>query len=393
MRKHSSENQAHLDVVSRPGNCSEATELGDEKSSLALIAAAIAWGDMVLVVNDLDSSIGGYLLQSARAVDQASISFMAVNARGLICLVIDEAKRESLGVPFAPQRGEQRTQGRFCVSIESSLGVSTGISASDRAQTIRVAAQPDAQSSDLIQPGHVFPLVPRGPLTDHCGMAEIAVELSKGAIAPSPSVVCQVLDDDGEVASTEYLLTLSKRFDLPVVRVSDVVRKHCEARPLVRRASSIHVGTDGIQTQIIRYASLSTDEEFIVFADGSADSTQVMQLHCCRGVSCIDLLMGVGHDLSMLRDSLSRGEGNTGVLYVVQVAKARAGSNQGMHGTLVAALRCAQICLDLQVTSLSSLSHWLLPHAKEFALLGIEVLDPSSHVLPTQQAAAQLAMR
>lgn len=345
----------------------------------SMVTAALAWGDAILVVDDLRVRGGGYLLQSAHGVDQRSVSFMAVNARGLICLVVDEPRREVLGLTYAPQRGGHRHQGRLCVSVESSTGVSTGISAADRAQTIRAAARAQAQPRDLIQPGHVFPLVPRGPLTAYAGMAEVAAELSAWVTGDATAVVCQVLDEAGELADEEHLLALADRFELPVIRTSEAVRMHCQRNPLLRQGASVQEWIGGRKSELIRYTSGDASDELLVSLELPRSRGQARTLHCLRGLSSFDLLKGGGRGVAAPVTSQQPTGQPCRSLSVMQMGQTVRTPQEDTHAALVTAIRCAQICRDLGTTSLSAVSDWLSPFANEFALQGIAMpeLRPS----------------
>lgn len=178
----------------------------------------------------LDAGALGYVTQpAAHAVDR-SIAFMARSACGLVCLALPAERCDRLGLR-PPRRGAPLT-----VTIEARTGVSTGISAADRARTIRVAVDPAAEPRDLVRPGHVVPLRAHEDGVLACAAApEAALELAALAGAPAGAVLCAVLDERGEVATGDALAAFAGRHRLPLVRVDDVVRRRLRERQTVAR--------------------------------------------------------------------------------------------------------------------------------------------------------------
>jgi 3,4-dihydroxy 2-butanone 4-phosphate synthase/GTP cyclohydrolase II len=180
-------------------------------------------GGMVIVCDDPDRENEGDLCMAAEFVTAKAITFMACQARGLICLSLPEERCDELDLPLmVPARNGSDTTG-FCVSIEAATGVTTGISAADRARTIQVAVDPAACAGDLVRPGHVFPLRarPRGVL-ERRGQTEAAVDLTRLAGLTPGGVLCEVMNDDGTMARGSQLLTFSRRHTLPVVTVDEI---------------------------------------------------------------------------------------------------------------------------------------------------------------------------
>jgi 3,4-dihydroxy 2-butanone 4-phosphate synthase/GTP cyclohydrolase II len=180
-------------------------------------------GGMVIVCDDPDRENEGDLCMAAEFVTAKAITFMACQARGLICLSLPEERCDELDLPLmVPSRNGSDTTG-FCVSIEAATGVTTGISAADRARTIQVAVDPATCAGDLVRPGHVFPLRarPRGVL-ERRGQTEAAVDLTRLAGLTPGGVLCEVMNDDGTMARGPQLLAFSRRHTLPVVTVEEI---------------------------------------------------------------------------------------------------------------------------------------------------------------------------
>jgi 3,4-dihydroxy 2-butanone 4-phosphate synthase/GTP cyclohydrolase II len=158
-------------------------------------------GKMVVVVDDPERENEGDLVVAAQFATPDAVNFMATHARGLICLCLTEERCEQLGLPQMTQRNEARLGTAFTVSVEAREGVTTGISAADRAHTIEVAIDPASTPHDLVQPGHVFPLRARdGGVLVRAGQTEAAVDLARLAGLVPAGVVCEIMNEDGTMA-------------------------------------------------------------------------------------------------------------------------------------------------------------------------------------------------
>ena len=186
----------------------------------------LAAGRMVVLCDDAERGGEGDLLIAAGRAGAEEVNFMAKEARGLICLALAAERADALGLAPIGTRGNSRLGDASMVSIEARDGVSTGISAADRARTIAVAADPASRAEDLVQPGHVFPLRARpGGVLEREGRIEAAVELVAAAGAGPAGVLCQVMRDDGRMARGEDLERFAERHGLAIVRVSEVIAR------------------------------------------------------------------------------------------------------------------------------------------------------------------------
>lgn len=200
--------------------------------------AAIRAGEMVIMVDDEDRENEGDLVLAADKVTPEAINFMATHARGLICLAMDGSLIDRL--ELAPMvRDNQASLGTaFTVSIEARHGVSTGISARDRATTIRAAIADDARPSDLVSPGHVFPLrARRGGVLVRTGQTEGSVDLARLAGCKPAGVICEIMKDDGEMARMPELEEFAARHQLVLCSVADLIAYRLERERIVRRKS------------------------------------------------------------------------------------------------------------------------------------------------------------
>jgi 3,4-dihydroxy 2-butanone 4-phosphate synthase / GTP cyclohydrolase II len=180
-------------------------------------------GGMVVVCDDPDREDEGDLCMAAELVTPEAVAFMACHARGLICLALPEERCDELDLPLmVPGNAGTEITG-FTVSVEAATGVTTGISAADRARTIRVAVDPGSGPADLVRPGHVFPLrARRGGVLERRGQTEAAVDLTRLAGLTPGGVLCEVINDDGTMARGRELESFCRRHDLPVVTVEHI---------------------------------------------------------------------------------------------------------------------------------------------------------------------------
>ncbi|MEO5640561.1 MAG: 3,4-dihydroxy-2-butanone-4-phosphate synthase [Sphingomicrobium sp.] len=194
------------------------------QASVARAIDRLAGGGMILVTGD-DLRGGDIdLVVAARFADAAAVNFLALHARGLICLALRPEQALRLGIALLNSSSERQSGRPFGQSIEAREGVSTGISAADRARTIAVAIDPKSSSSQLVSPGHVFPLIVRsGGVRERPGAAEAAVELCHRAGAGEAAVMSAVLRDDGGTARAEDIAALLADHDIPAVSVAEVV--------------------------------------------------------------------------------------------------------------------------------------------------------------------------
>jgi 3,4-dihydroxy-2-butanone 4-phosphate synthase len=200
---------------------------------VARAAGELAAGRMVLLRDDRERGGEGDLLIAAEFADAAAVNFMTIEARGLVCLALSAERCEALGLEQIGPRGNSSSLGdSSMVSIEAREGVTTGISAGDRARTIAVAVDPSSGPDDLVQPGHVFPLrARRGGVLERPGRIEAAVELAGEAGLGGATVLCQVMREDGRMARDADLETFAARHGIAILTVSDVVARRRAAAP------------------------------------------------------------------------------------------------------------------------------------------------------------------
>jgi len=209
-------------------------------------------GKMVILVDDEDRENEGDLCMAAELVTPAAVNFMALYGRGLICLALDEEIVSRLDLPMmsAPGRNGPPLGTAFTVSVEARAGVTTGISAADRAHTIKVAIAPETRPSDLVTPGHVFPLkARRGGVLVRTGQTEGAVDLARLAGLRPAGVICEIMNEDGTMARMPDLERFAAKHDLLILTVADLIQYRLQTERLVRRVAERPIRLDATGTE------------------------------------------------------------------------------------------------------------------------------------------------
>jgi 3,4-dihydroxy 2-butanone 4-phosphate synthase/GTP cyclohydrolase II len=223
-----------------------------EHRSIALVQQAIddiRRGKMVILTDDEDRENEGDLVMAAEKVTPEAVNFMAKEGRGLICLSLAEAQIKQLNLPLMVTDNTSSFQTAFTVSIEAAHGVTTGISAADRALTIRTAIRADARPADLARPGHVFPLRARnGGVLVRPGQTEGSVDLSRLAGLHPSGVICEIMNDDGTMSRRPQLERFAKKHKLTLVSVADLINYRLTRERVVRRVGQTTVERPGVGT-------------------------------------------------------------------------------------------------------------------------------------------------
>ncbi len=201
-------------------------------------------GKMVILVDDEDRENEGDLCMAAEKITAEAINFMATHGRGLICLSLTPDKVDALDLPLMVDNNTSPFETGFTVSIEARCGVTTGISAADRATTILTAVRDEARPTDLVRPGHIFPLRARkGGVMVRTGQTEGSVDLARLAGLRPAGVICEIMDDDGTMARMPSLEKFSQRHDVGIVTIADLVEYRMRKESFVRRAAETTVPT------------------------------------------------------------------------------------------------------------------------------------------------------
>jgi len=245
-------------------------------------------GRLIVVVDDEDRENEGDLTAAAEKITPEMINFMAKHGRGLICLTLTEERCEHLRLPMAAETNTSVYGTAFCQSIDAAVGVTTGISASDRARTIQVAIDPGTQPADLARPGHVFPLrARRGGVLVRAGQTEASVDLSRLAGLVPAGVICEIMNDDGTMARVPELAEFCRAHGLRMVTVAEVVRYRLRHERSVRRVAESPVATPYGEFRMIAYHCEFEDEGHIALVKGevATDDEVLVRVHsrCLAG--------------------------------------------------------------------------------------------------------------
>jgi 3,4-dihydroxy 2-butanone 4-phosphate synthase/GTP cyclohydrolase II len=214
-------------------------------NAIESVIADLRAGKMVIVVDDADRENEGDLILAAQSVTPEAVNFMAKHGRGLICVPTTSERLTQLGIERMVRQNRETFKTDFQVSVDASRGISTGISAPDRAETIRIMADPTAVPEDLVQPGHVFPLRARpGGVLQRAGHTEAAVDLIKLAGCRPIAVICEILNEDGSMARLPNLTKFARKHRLMICTIADLILYRRTREKLVERMEVVKMPTD-----------------------------------------------------------------------------------------------------------------------------------------------------
>ncbi len=293
--------------------------------SIGLVESALAdirKGKMVILTDDEDRENEGDLVMAAEKVTPEAINFMATHGRGLICLSLTEERIQQLNLPLMVQENTSPYQTAFTVSIEASRGITTGISAQDRARTIRAAVAPNAKPSDLVRPGHVFPLrARRGGVLVRTGQTEGSVDLARLAGLFPAGVICEVMNPDGTMARRPQLQRFAQKQALTLLSVADIIRYRLRHERLVHRVAELPFDrSDGGHFQAIAYSSDVDSQVHVALVKGSISGSAPVLTRVHRACLAGDVLGSASCDCgAQLQQALKRvAEEGRGVIVYLQ---------------------------------------------------------------------------
>jgi len=242
-------------------------------SSIKEAIVDIRSGKMVILVDDEDRENEGDLCMAAQFVTPEAINFMAKHGRGLICLTLTEEHADKLGLFPMVRDNRSRFGTAFTVSIEAKRGVSTGISAADRATTIQAAIADDVQPEDLVSPGHIFPIrAKRGGVLVRTGQTEGSVDLARLAGLKQAGVICEIMKDDGTMARMSDLEIFAKEHKMKIITIADLIEYRMRHESLIRRAASATLPTRyGGEFKVIVYENDVDEMKHIALVKGEID--------------------------------------------------------------------------------------------------------------------------
>jgi len=293
----------------------------------------IKTGKIIIIVDDETRENEGDLAIAAEKVTPAAINFMAKHGRGLICLPIIGQRLDELGIPLMVQENTSQNCTAFTVSVEAKKKVTTGISASDRAQTIKTVLAPDSKPDDLARPGHVFPIrAKNGGVLVRAGHTEAVVDLARLAGLYPAGVICEVMNEDGTMARLPELEILASKYDFKIVTITDLIAyRRCHEK-LVQKVAEARLPTKYGKFIAVAYKSsvAATEHVALVKGDISGDEPVLVRVHsaCLTGEVFASLRCDCGDQVRMAMQSIAK-EGRGVFLYMRQE-----GRGIGFHNKL-----------------------------------------------------------
>ncbi len=284
----------------------------------------LAAGELIVVVDDEDRENEGDLILAADRVTPEAINFMARYGRGLICVALTAERCDALDLPLMVDsaRNTATHETAFCVSVEAREGTTTGISAHDRAATVRVLVDPETRPEDLRRPGHMFPLRARdGGVLKRAGHTEAAVDLARIAGQTPAGVLCEIMDDDGRMARLPRLTAFAREHGLAMLTIADLIAFRLRSEKLVERVAGPRLPTEYGEFRIYAYRNRVTGEEHVALVMGEIDPEQpvLVRVHsqCLTG----DVFHSARCDCGAQLDTALRRiaeEGSGVLLYLLQ---------------------------------------------------------------------------
>jgi len=260
-------------------------------SPITEIIEEIRQGRMVVLLDDEDRENEGDLVMAAQYVTPEDINFMSKHGRGLICLTLTEERGKQLNLSPMVARNGTKMGTNFTASIEAAEGVTTGISAADRAHTIQTAVHVNARPMDIVSPGHVFPLIAqKGGVLVRAGHTEAGCDIAKLAKLDASAVICEILKDNGEMARLPDLLDFAAKHDLKVGTIADLINYRSQTESLVKRVAERLIETAYGPFQLIAYQESIANQTHLALIKGdiAADKSVLVRVH--EPLSVLDLL-------------------------------------------------------------------------------------------------------
>ncbi len=304
-------------------------------ASIAEALADIKAGRFVIIVDDEDRENEGDLTIAAEAVTPESINFMTIHGRGLICMPVTGHRLDELKIPMMVANNQEKFGTAFTVSVEAKEGVTTGISAADRARTVQTIVNSASRPEDLVQPGHIFPLRARdGGVLVRAGQTESIVDLARLAGLYPAGVICEIMNDDGTMARMPDLEFVAAKLGLKIISVADLISYRLRHDKLVHRAAEAKLPTrHGDFTAVAYRSDVDADQHTaLVMGDINGDEPILVRVHseCLTGDVFGSLRCDCGEQIAAALDSIAE-EGCGVLLYMRQE-----GRGIGLHNKLKA---------------------------------------------------------
>jgi len=283
---------------------------------------SIARGEIIVVVDDEDRENEGDLVCAAESATSEIINFMAKFGRGLICLPLEAKTVERLNLPLMVNNNNATLGTNFTVSIEASVGVTTGISASDRAKTIKAAINPNAKIGDIRSPGHVFPLLAcDGGVLRRAGHTEAAVDLARMAKMIPGGVICEIMNEDGSMARVPDLIKFANHHKLMIITIKDLISYRKKNETLVVKKAEAFLPSKFGEFKVVGFQSMLDDSDYVALVKGSweEDEPILVRVHseCLTGDVFGSFRCDCGPQLHAAMEKV-QSEGKGVILYLPQ---------------------------------------------------------------------------
>jgi 3,4-dihydroxy 2-butanone 4-phosphate synthase/GTP cyclohydrolase II len=278
-------------------------------------------GHLIIIIDDEDRENEGDLMVAAEKVTPEIINFMTRNGRGLICLPLTKQRLDELQLPLMVRENTSRFETAFTISIDAKEGVTTGISAYDRARTVLVAIDAKTKPSDLVRPGHVFPLQAReGGVLARAGQTEAAVDLARLAGLSPAGVICEVMNEDGTMARMPQLEKFSEKHRIPVLTIADLIQYRMRHESLVRKIDEADLPTKHGHFRVYVYEDTIHQENHIALVKGTIDQGEpiLVRAHsqCLTGDTFGSARCDCGEQLHRSMEMIEK-EGRGVILYIL----------------------------------------------------------------------------
>ena len=297
----------------------------DNSNSFSTIEDAIEdvkQGKMIVIVDDEDRKNEGDLMIAAEKCTPDAVNFMAKYGRGLICLTLTEQRTAQLGLPMMVQENQAQFGTPFTVSIDAKKGITTGISAADRAKTIEVSMDPEATQYDLVMPGHIFPLRARdGGVLVRAGQTEGSVDIARLAGLKPAGVICEIMNDDGTMARVPELSKFVKKHKIKMITIKDLMEYRLNSEALVEEVASTQMPTDFGEFRAVAFRNTLIDQVHIALVKGEVkpDEPTLVRVHsqCLTGDVFGSHRCDCGEQLAQALNMIEK-EGHGVLLYLYQ---------------------------------------------------------------------------
>ena len=247
-------------------------ELQDMFSSIEETLEDVRRGKMIVIVDDEDRENEGDLMIASEKVTSDAINFMARFGRGLVCVALTEERTRELGLSMMVEDNQSPFETPFTISIDARNGVTTGISAADRARTIRVAIDPETKPGDLVKPGHIFPLRARnGGVLVRMGQTEASVDMARLAGLNPSGVICEIMDDDGTMARLPSLTEFAREHGLKMITTKDLAEYRLQRETLVEEVVTTKMPTEFGEFNAVSFRNVLLDQTHIALVKGEID--------------------------------------------------------------------------------------------------------------------------